>query len=177
MSKLNISDNDMAATARIAAILKNIEENENNFQYANTVTDELYRHQPFILSMIMGYKMDLSPEEFGPLVKLYITIWEYYKSDTNVRDVSITQEYYEKVEDRNMRMLNNFEKTGSDSKHDFLVNDLNKVDSKALLAAVFLQFRENKALRNMNIQTKGMLMIGLKSVIQCFDQLSVGSQK
>jgi hypothetical protein len=59
MSKLNISDNDMAATTRIAAILKNIEENENDIQYANTVTDELYRHQPFILSMIMGYPFGL----------------------------------------------------------------------------------------------------------------------
>lgn len=172
MSNLNISDKDMAATARIAAILKNVEENENNIQYANTVTDELYRHQPFILSMIMGYKMDLTPEELGPVVKLYITIWEYYKSNANVRAIPITQKTYEMVEDKNIRMLNNFEKMASDGKQVFLVNDLNKVDGKALLAAVFLQFRENKALRDMDIQTKGMLLIGLKSVIQCFDELS-----
>jgi len=121
--------------------------------------------------------MDLSAEELGPLVNLYIAIWEYYKSNANVRAVPITQKTYEMVEDKNMRMLNNFEKMASDGKQDFLVNDLNKVDSKALLAAVFLQFRENKALRSMNIQTKGMLLIGLKSVIQCFDELSVGSQK
>lgn len=175
MAKLKISANDMAATARIAAILKNIEENENNIQYANTVADELYRHQPFILSMIMGYKMDLSPEELGTLVKLYITIWEYYKSNANVRAIPITQKTYEMIEDKNMRMLNNFEKMASDGKQDFLVNDLNKVDGKALLAAVFLQFKEKKALQNMDIQTKGRLLIGLKSVIQCFDELSVGS--
>jgi hypothetical protein len=102
-------------------------------------TDELYRHQPFILSMIMGYKMDLSAEELGPLVKLYIAIWEYFKSNANVRAVPITQKTYEMVEDKNMRMLKNFEKMASDGKQDFLVNDLNKVDGKALLAAAFFQ--------------------------------------
>lgn len=122
----------MATTSCIAAILKNIEENENNIQNANIVTDELYRHQPFILSMIMGYKMDLSTQELGPLVNLYIAIWEYYKSNANVRAVPITQKTYEMVEDKNMRMLKNFEKMAVDGKQDFLVNDLKKVDGKAL---------------------------------------------
>jgi len=40
----------------------------NDFDYANNITDELYRYQPFILSTIMGYKMDVAMEDLPDLI-------------------------------------------------------------------------------------------------------------
>lgn len=178
MSMLNITNADIAATKRIAEIIQYIKNNENDFAFANNVTDELYRHQPFILSMLMGYKMDLTSEELAPLVELYVLIWEYYKDNLNIRSVPITQQHYERAEAGNTRVLKNYANIASrKGGQGFLKNDLNRAASKALISAVFMQFREKISLRNLNTQTKGMLLIGLKSVIQCFDEVSAGTRK
>jgi len=178
MASINILGSDMAAARRIAEIIRHVENNEEDFAFANTVTDELYLYQPFILSMMMGYKMDLTPGELSGVIKLFIVIWEYNKVNSGVRSTPISQERYERVEDRNISVLKNIERSGSDKdRPDYLIEDLNRSDSKALLAALFMQFKENESLRNMAIQTKGPLLIGLKSVIECFDEVSAGIQK
>jgi hypothetical protein len=177
MSSIPVSAKDMADTKRIAGIITKIDNQQNDLAFANWVTDEIYQHQPFLLSVMMGYKIDLPPEPLAELVKLYIVVWEYFKDAPNVRNVRITQQQYEKAESLQIATLQTLERLASRKQKDTVItNDLNKVTSKALVALMFTEFKERKALNALDPHTKGILLVGLKSFIQCFEDIVSGDK-
>lgn len=177
MSSITIAEKEIADTRRLAGIITNVEKKQNDFDFANQVTDDIYHHQPFLLSTIMGYKMDLPSAPLEALVKLYIILWEYFKSEPNVRKVAITQQQYEKAEDLQISMMQTLDRLSSAKQKDAAItNDLNKSTSKALLALIFREFKERKALKDLDQQTKAILLIGIKSFIHCFGEIIAGGK-
>jgi len=61
--------------------------------------------------------------------------------------------------------------TSAKQKETAIANDLNKSSSKALLALIFTEFKEKKVLKDLDQQTKAILLIGFKSFIQCFEDI------
>ncbi|OMP74953.1 hypothetical protein [[Flexibacter] sp. ATCC 35208] len=76
---------------QIAAVKTEIESRMNDFDHANNITDELYQYQPFILSTIIGYNMDVAIEDLPDLIKLYVLIWIFYRDKKNIRKIKITE--------------------------------------------------------------------------------------
>ena len=106
MSSTNkVSAQEQADVKRIEVIYAEIENNLNNPAYANKVTDEIYKYQPFILSVLMGYKMDIQLQELEPLVKLYLLIWLFYRDQKSVKNIPITPDRYMIAEEATVRML------------------------------------------------------------------------
>jgi hypothetical protein len=172
MSSITVSAKEIADTKRLAGIITDVEKKQNDFDFANRSTDDIYQYQPFLLSVIMGYKMDLPPAPLDALVKLYIILWEYFKNEPNVRKVTITQQQYEKAEDIQVSKLQTLDRlTSAKQKETAIANDLNKSASKALLALIFTEFKEKKVLKDLDQQTKAILLIGFKSFIQCFEDI------
>jgi|SRR6185437_4239751 len=177
MSSISFSAKEIADTKRLAGIVTYVDKQQNDLAFANRVTDEIYLHQPFLLSTIKGYKMDLSPEPLDALVKLYLILWEYFKDEPNVRKVAITQQQYEKAEGLQIAMLQSLERLASEKQKEMAVtNNLNRIISKALIALMFAEFKERKALNALDPQTKGILLVGLKSFIQCFEDIVAGDK-
>jgi hypothetical protein len=178
MPHISISEKEILDTRRLAAIIMNVESEQNDIVFANTVADELYLHQPFVLSMMMGYKMDLLPRELDAVINLYIIAWEFFKNEANVRTLQITRQHYERVEHEKVRMLQKADAAHSHNKRMNLFTDhLNQSSSKALLALVYKEFNENEVIGKMDIQTRGILLIGLTSVIQCYENIMNGITK
>lgn len=50
-------------------------------------------------------------------------------------------------------------------------DDLQNIRSKALWAVVALRFQTRPVLRNMGWQTKGTVLLGIKSFIECFETI------
>lgn len=144
---------------RINLILEKIERLSNDFDYANHSTDELYIYQPFLLSVMMGYKFDLKADELEEALALYTVIWEYFKIHPKVKTSQVTENQFEHFQDLNIKMLNKADPT-----------ELEK--TTILQAVLFEKFRNRPALMNMETQTKAALMIGIKTMIDCFEDLT-----
>jgi hypothetical protein len=71
----------------------------------NQVTDELFMHQPFLLSLLMGYKLDLSATELNEALTLYMTIWEYFKASPEAKTRATTEIRFEHFQELNIKML------------------------------------------------------------------------
>ncbi|MCK9403710.1 MAG: hypothetical protein M0Q26_09965 [Chitinophagaceae bacterium] len=144
---------------RLNAIFEKINRLSNDFAWANAFTDDLFMHQPFLLSMLTGYQFDLSALELDEALKLYIAVWEYFKVNPKVKTNAITEAQFDRFHNINIKV--------------FVVNDpADRETMTVLLAAIFERFVNRPVLFNMETQTKGALMIGVKSIIECFEEIT-----
>lgn len=136
----------------------------------HVLSDEIFQQQPFFLSVLLGYRLDTSPEEFEEIIKIYFLIWEYFKQNKNLPTKKITEAYFEKTQNRHIQMVHYAE--GEREQNEILKiysNDLQNLKSKALLAAVFLRFNNRPVLTKMDENKKGIILVGIKSFLECFE--------
>ena len=79
---------------------------------------------------------------------------------------------FTRIHKRNIHMLKYYEgEEGDNAKMELIDADFNHLKSKALLAGIFMLFNEKGALLNLDEETKGIILIGLKSLIECFEEV------
>lgn len=62
---------DIKEVKRITAMIDHITPD-----YVNQTSDNLYKHQPFLISLVLGDQVDLSPLEAEEMLKFYLMLWE-----------------------------------------------------------------------------------------------------
>ena len=67
---MNVSEQYKIETAKIAAIIAKIDNMDTD--YFNVITDEINQYQPFLLSILLGYRFDFKAEEVGEFIKIYL---------------------------------------------------------------------------------------------------------
>jgi hypothetical protein len=167
---MDFSEKDFEETSKLAATIRRIENIDAN--YVNLVSDEIVAKQPFFLSVLIGYRMVTSPEELDEILKIYFLIWEYFKDNKGVQANKLTESYFEEVQQRNIEMLKCSigEPTGKE-RLEIYAADLQNLQSKALLTAVLYRFNTKPVLLKMIDKKKGIILIGIKSLIECFEHL------
>ena len=111
--------------------------------YVDKVSSELFIHQPFFLSVLMGYREDISMEELDEIVKIYFLIWAYFNQNKNVHAKKVTTPFFETIQNRKIQMLQSV--SGETDEHERMkiyCNDLQQLTSKALLTAVFYRYKQ-----------------------------------
>jgi hypothetical protein len=131
-------------------------------EYVNTVSDEIYAQQPFFLGVLLGYRFDVSPEELEELMKIYFLIWEYFKKNPNRRVKQVTERDFETAQRRNIQMLKYAEGETEESRDKLYSDNWDNLRSTALIAAIFIWFKERPVLSKMNEETKGIILVGIK---------------
>ena len=135
MCGMNISEHDKIEASRISEIVLKID--HIDVDYVNSITDEINQYQPFLLSMLLGYQLDLKPEEIEEISKIVFMIWEYFREANNIKNKKIAEEHFERLEKRNVGMLKYLE---GESKPDEIFHitssDLGHLKSKALLTGI-----------------------------------------
>jgi len=165
-----ISEKDKNDTIRVGEIIKKI--NNIDAGYANSELDIIFQQQPFLISLILGYKIDLKAEEQEEMIKIIFIIWEYFKHSKVVNRIKISQSIFEKIQLRNTHLLKYLEGApGQEEKSKVVASDLAHLNSKALLSGLFLRFNTQIDLNTMNAETKGILMLGMKSLVECFEEI------
>ena len=167
---MDFTENDFNQAADLAELLANIDSIDAN--YVDKISDEIYKYQPFFLSVMLGYNLDVTPEEMDEIMKIHLIIWLYFRSDKNVLSKKITQAKFEKMSQRNFQMLkyNDGEKSLS-ARSEIYGNNLQQLKSKALIAAIFFRVENKPVLIKMDAYFKGCIMIGVKSFIECFETI------
>lgn len=170
IKKEMIVKEDEKEVRRVAQILEKIEQIDE--VYIGKESDVIYQHQPFIISLLLGYRMDLKELELEEVMKVILLIWEFFKDQKSVKSVRISESQFERVQRRNIHMLKYFEGEDEASmKMQLVSSDLENLTSKSLFTGVIAQFNNKQALQNMDKVTRGIVIVGLKSLIECFEEL------
>lgn len=170
MTKLVFTQNDFTETGILAESIKKIDQIDSD--YVNSISDEIFRCQPFFLSVLLGHRVDVSMEELDEIIKIYFLVWEFFRLKPNIQTKKLTESNFNKILNRNIQMLKYSEGESEEKdKIEIFSYDLQNLKSKSLMSSVFFRFNERPTLMNMEIQKKGSIMIGIKSFIECFDTI------
>ena len=166
---MQITEKDNSEINRVSKILLFVD--KMDLKYAERESDEIFRKQPFILSLILGYRFDLNQEGYGEVIKLLYMIWEYFKVFEKIGSRQVTEEQYERITARNLQMLKYYVgEPGEAEKSALVESDLNHLDSKTIWTAVIFRFKNNETLLNLKEEIKAAVLIGTKTLIECLEE-------
>jgi hypothetical protein len=170
MTKIKFTQKDSKETKRLAELIVQIDQIDAD--YVNSVSDELFKRQPYFLNILLGHRADLSLVELEEIMKIYFLVWEYFKLNQNLKTKQVTEAYFNKVQDKNIQMLRYAaDEPKEKDKLEIYSFDLQSINSKSLLTAIFMRFNERPNLLNLNYEKKAVIMIGIKSFIECFETI------
>ena len=172
---MKISQKDFLETEGVAKLIQEIDSIDEH--YINTTSDELLKYQPFLLSLLLGDRMDRSPYELEEMMKFYFIIWEYFKNKKNIKSKKLSEKQFEKKQNKNIELLKYLDGETQDIEFENVTSiDLEKIKSKALFSGIILRINTHPAFSGMPIATKGIIMIGIKSIIECFEDIVNGKK-
>ena len=170
MAKMEFTQNDFDEVKILAGTINKIDRMDED--YMNAVSDEIFALQPFFLTVLLGYSYDVSPEELEEIMKIYFLVWEYFRSNPNVRNRQVTESFFSKIQQKNIEMLKYSDGEPEENERlEIYSYDLQNIKSKSLLAAIFFRFNERTILVNMDTNKKGAVLIGIKSFVECFEKI------
>lgn len=169
-SNTNLTKKDFKETKIVADIIKQLD--KADAKYADAESDKIYEQQPFIISLILGYRLDQNQKELDQIVKMLFVIWNFFKGRGKFPRKKITEQQYDRILEKNIKMLQDSEREKDPEKKLEIYNsELSKIESKALFAAIYLLFDTEPALIKMRTEMKGIIMLGMVSLIECFEAI------
>lgn len=166
---MKFSENDFREVKRVATLVKKIDSIDS--VNVNSVLDEIFLKQPFFLTVMIGYRFDTTPLELDEIMRVYFLIWEYFRPYSNIQTKKLTEDYFEKIQNKYIDMLKSADRATEEKKTQIYTADLMNLKSKALLTAVFYRFNSGESLSNMDPYKKAIILIGIKSFIICFERI------
>lgn len=120
---------------------------EIDADYVNTESDVIAEKQPFIISLLLGYQIDLEEDQLDDILRVLLLIWEFFKDKQQHSGKQIRAAQFDRIQNRNAEMLK----------------------SKALFSGVMFLFDHLQPLARMSMYEKGIILVGMKSLIECFE--------
>lgn len=141
-------------------------------KYVNEISDELLKKQPFFLAVLLSYRFDVTPLELEEIMKIYFLIWEYFRTNKKVQSEKVTQDRFEMIENKIISMLQYSEgEANENDKINIYAADWGNLKSKALFTAILFRYNQRPVLLKMEERQRGLILIGIKSFIQCFETI------
>ncbi len=168
---ISFTQADFKDTERVAMLVKSID--NAPLAYFEGELEEIEHCQPFMLSLMLGYKYDLTPGEHSEAIMMFILVWMYFKEHQSIRSTPLTQEQFEMKHHNNMQFFKYLEgETFGSLAHTMVTaGDMQRMQSKALWTAIIYQFKERKTLQSLKGEPKAMLLIDLKSTIDGLEEI------
>ncbi len=133
--------------------------------------DLIVHHQPFFMSLIIGYNVDFKPTELEEIMKLILMIWEYFKAENKFSYKKVTESQFQKMQKRNINLLSYIEgENGTREKELVIGSDLGQLKSKALFTGILFRINAKTGFNSVSQIYKGMILIGMKSLIECMEE-------
>lgn len=120
--------------------------------------------------MLLGYRTDLEEDQLEDILRVLLLIWEFFKDKQQYSGQQIQAAQFERIQNRNAAMLKYMDGAESGEEKTFITkSDLSKLKSKALFSAVMFLLNHLQSLARMDMYDKGILLVGMKSLIECFE--------
>jgi hypothetical protein len=147
--------------------------NKLDVKQAETLSDEIHKSHPFIISMFLGYRAskEFTTAQLNEIMWILATLWLYNKGSLANK---ITPEKYDKIADKNFEFLEYW--AGEDEKDKkktlaaYFKNHVNDVILLFIMACIM----EKKEFKNLSIEEKAKLILELKSVNDCLEHARQG---
>ena len=167
---LHIDHQDLNDPGKVASLIRMIDSQDP--VYFIKVLDDMQLYQPFLLSVLLGYQTDLTPQQHMEVIKIFALIWEYFADHVNLRKKQVREADLEYIVACNIRMIKRFEKeTSTKRKNAVLDEELAHINAKGLYAAVIHTVNYGKAFKNIGTKDRAYLVMGLKNIIECIEAL------
>lgn|SRR5690606_13554760 len=132
------TENDYKETAEMVKLITKID--HINAAYVDEVSDQIYKQQPFFLTVLLGYRKDVAMVELEDIMKVYFLVWEYFKLNRKLPKKKVTQTQFEKVQQKIIQMFHYSEGESEISRDEIYNRELQNLKSKSLWTAVHLRF-------------------------------------
>lgn len=167
---MRISEKDQKEALEVSQLSKKIERISE--EYIHKEGDIIARQQPFLISLILGYRFDLKELELEEIMKIIFLIWEFFKNYSQLEHSKISEAQFARIQRKNASMLKYYagEQT-KNAKTELVSADLKHLKSKSLFTEIILQFNQKAPLSNLSHENRAIILIGLKSLIECFEEI------
>ena len=147
-------------------------DNNTDDEYENRVLEEMHVQHPIFYIGLLSYSPNLTKEEFEELKKIFFLIWEYFKLKPNILTNQFTDEFFYKIQNRNIELqLYLRDEPAQNEKLSIFTEDLQAVRSLSLLLTVLNRLNVRPVLEQMRMLKKLLIMVDVKSFIECFDSI------
>lgn len=167
---MDFKQNDFSEARDLAKV--QIKMDNIDAEYVNLISEDIFQKQPYFLTVLLGYRLVITPMELEETMKIYFLIWEYFRTNIKIQTIKVTENDFETIQNRNIAMLQYCDgEFDAVETNNIYSSDLENLKSKALFAAVLFRFNERPALLKMDVQKRFIIVIGIKSFIECFENL------
>ncbi len=168
---MKFTDKDFRETEQMAEFIKFCD--TADMRTLEQITDEIYRYQPFLISLFLGYKDDIDAFQHDEFLRILIIIWLFFRDHQSVKQTKITEKMYEARGNQNIQFLQYLDgEPDEKTKGQTTEINLGVLKSKALFTAVLFKVKEGPALKKLNPESSAIMLLGLKSLIECFEDIA-----
>ena len=169
-SKVELTASDFEELAEIVKLSQKVDRADED--YVTSISAEIFQYQPFLLSVIIGYRFDLSAVELEEIMKNYFLVWESVKNNHKVFKTKVTKSKFEKSELKTKQMIFYLNKeTNQQDIFEGYFSRWGNLRSKALMTSIIHRYNTRDGLIEMKLETRGITLIGTLSFIECFENL------
>ena len=168
MEEMQLSEKDHQEIKVVQEILQHIA--DMNTAEAEEISDRIVAHQPFMMSMLLGFRIDFEPDQLEGIFGMMLIIYLFFERCTDIAAVQITEGDMDIKQQKNIDIM-----LACDQEQNVLAQDqLSKeqfanLHSRALLAGVLGLLNEDPELAKMENHLRGILLCGMQSLIECLE--------
>jgi len=165
---MEITKREILETEFVGALIKEVD--KIGLKEASEISDRIVKNQPFIMSLLIGYKFDIEEEQLNDIMKMLFVIYLYFERKTDISKNQINAKEFKRFEKTNTQFLKYF--SGESTRERQLETNeqyLSNLNYKSLFTGVLFMSNTQIGLKKMNAETKGIVILGMKTLIDCLE--------
>ena len=137
---------------------------------ASNLSERIVKNQPFIMSLLIGYKFDVKEEELEDIMKMLFVTYLFFEESTEINKKQIDSKIFEERQTLNVKFLKYFSEDQNDeNKSETNKHYLSNLRYKSLFTGLLLMSNTQKYFKSMDGELKGIIMVGMKTLIDCLE--------
>jgi hypothetical protein len=165
---MEITHKDFNETRIVEKLIKKVE--NVDLLEANKISERIVKNQPFIMSLLIGYKFDVKEEPLNDIMKMLFVIYLFFEESAKINMKQINSSEFEEFHNRNIKFLKYLSGEQNDkNKSEVNKHFLSNLRYKSLLTGILVMSNTQKGFKQMNGESKGIILIGIKTLIDCLE--------
>lgn len=146
---MNITKRDIAETQFVGRLIQQVD--NIGFGEANNISGRIVENQPFIMSLLIGYKFDVKKEQLDGIMKMLFVIYLFFEQKADVKKRKIGPIEFEETQKRNVQFLKYFSGENS-NKGQIEANKqyLSNLRFKSLFTGIIAMSKNKNSLNKLN---------------------------
>jgi len=165
---MKTTERDLNETKYIGKLMNQLE--HITPKEVSEISDRIGRDQPFIISLLLGYRHDVKNEHLNDILKILFLIFLFFENKTNIKKKKVSSEEYDIILKRNFRFLEYYDGEPSESGQMELNEQyISHLRFRSLFVTIITIMNQKPSLKTMDDGLRGNIVIGMKTLIDCLE--------